>query len=389
MSKNKGYKKIGTKNGKNIYEAIIEVGFDINGKRKRKRKRHTGNNQSAEIWYAELVKEYYHKAKEINVNDTTFEEYSILFIKNYCEPNISKITLKDYKALLKDILPIIGDIKLNEIDTFMLDTMYQKIKIGKKGKELSPKTMIHYFDLVNLMLKQAKRWKLIENNPNEDAIRPKNVKKKRNYYNKEQVETLFHCLEQESIKYRTIIVLTLISGVRRSELCAIRWNDIDFDNKTIYIDNSLKVIDGIVDEEKAKTEYSIRSIDMDDVSMDLLREYKEWQDRYIASLGDKWQGTNRVFTSKNGGHIHPDTCNKILQKVLKKYELPKITFHELRHTCATLLNSEGVDPITIKERLGHSNVNITLDIYTHSLESSKKASVNIFNDLHKNKKSAI
>ena len=83
MSKNKGYKKIGTKNGKNIYEAIIEVGFDINGKRKRKRKRHTGNNQSAEIWYAELVKEYYHKAKKINVNDTTFEEYSILFILSH------------------------------------------------------------------------------------------------------------------------------------------------------------------------------------------------------------------------------------------------------------------------------------------------------------------
>lgn len=199
--------------------------------------------------------------------------------------------------------------------------------------------MVHYYDLINLMFKQAKKWKFIERNPNDDATRPKLQKKKRNYYNVEQVQTLFNVLSQENIKYRTIITLTLVSGVRRSELCAIRWSDIDFNKQTIYIDNSLKVIDGEIDEENAKTDYSVRYIDIDSNTMELLKEYKKWQEGYILYIGSKWQGTDRVFTDIHGRHMHLDTCNKILQKIIIKYKLPHITFYELRHTCATLLNN--------------------------------------------------
>ncbi len=248
--------------------------------------------------------------------------------------------------------------------------------------------MVHYYDLINLMFKQAKKWKFIERNPNDDATRPKLQKKKRNYYNVEQVQTLFNVLSQENIKYRTIITLTLVSGVRRSELCAIRWSDIDFNKQTIYIDNSLKVIDGEIDEENAKTDYSVRYIDIDSNTMELLKEYKKWQEGYILYIGSKWQGTDRVFTDIHGRHMHLDTCNKILQKIIIKYKLPHITFYELRHTCATLLNSKGVGPVTIKERLGHSNINITMDIYTHVLESNKKASVNVFAELQNNVKNS-
>lgn len=249
--------------------------------------------------------------------------------------------------------------------------------------------MLHYFDLVNLMFKQAKKWQFVEYNPNEDATRPKLQKKKRNFYNIEQVQDLFSCLNNENIKYRTIIILTLVSGVRRSELCALRWNDIDFINQTIYVDNSLKVIDGVVDEENAKTDFSVRTINLDNNTMKLLEEYKKWQDGYKLYMGNKWKEENRVFTDKYGEHIHPCTCNKILQKIVRKYNLPKITFHELRHTCATLLNSQGVDPVTIKERLGHSNINITLDIYTHALEQNKKDSVKVFSQLQNNIKNNL
>ncbi len=382
---NKGYKKIGTKNGLTIYETYIECGFDkITGKRKRIRRRHIGNRESAELWYADLVKKYYHKTNKINLTDMTFREYSELFINNYCIPHVSRITTKDYKQMLKSILPFIGNVKLNKITTFMLDTMYQKLKIGKNGNELSSKTMSHYYNLMSVMLKQAKKWKFIENNPNEDASRPKVEKKKRRFYNREQVELLFKCLENENIKYRTLITLALVSGARRSELCAIRWSDVDFENKTIFIDNSLKIIDGEVDEEKAKTPYSVRYVNIDDVTMQLLKEYKKWQDEYICNMGEKWLGTNRVFTSVRGKHMHPDTCNKILQKIIAKYGLKKISFHNLRATCSTLLNSEGVDPVTIKERLGHSNAQISMDLYTGSLESNKKASANIFAQIQHN-----
>ena len=377
------YKKIGTVNGENLYEAVIEAGYSVTGDRNRIRRRHTGTKESAEIWHAELMKEYYHKGKRVKLNDLTFKEYSQIFIQNYCESNISKVTQKDYTNMLKNILPYLEDIKLTKITTFMLDNMYKKIKAGKKGKELSPKTMSHYYNLMSLMFKQAKKWKLIESNPNEEAIKPKLVKKKRNCYNNEQVITLLKCLENENIKYRTIIALTLNSGMRRSELCALRWSDIDFINNTILVDNSLKVIDGVVDEEKAKTEYSVRTIYVGQTIISLLQEYKRWQDEYIIKLGDKWQGTDRIFTSPNGHHIHPDTCSDILRKVLKKYDLPRITFHELRHTCASILNSNGIDIKTISERLGHANVDITLNIYTHIFTQNKIECANVFDRLEK------
>ena len=285
--------------------------------------------------------------------------------------------------MLNNILPLLGDIKLKKIDTFMLDKLYQKLKVGKKGKELSPKTMSHYYNLVSLMFKQAKKWKFIDSNPNEEATKPKLVKRKRNFYDTEQVLELFNCLENEDIKTKTIITLALDSGARRSELCAIRWSDIDFDNKTLYIDNSLKVIDGEVDEEKAKTEYSVRTIELGVNTIELLKEYKKWQDDYIASKGDKWLGTDRVFTAIDGKHMHPDTTNKILKRVLEKYDLPKLSFHELRHTCASILNSNGIDPVTIKERLGHSDTSTTMNIYTHPFEDNKRASACVFDNLHK------
>ena len=368
---------------KNLYRITIEVGGDVSGKRKRVRTIFHGTKEEVELRHAELTKQYYHKAKKINYNDMSFTDYSNIFIENYCEDNVSKITLKNYKDMLNRVIPLIGSYQLKKITTFMLDKMYQKIRYSNNGKELAPKTMLHYYNLMSLMFKQAKKWKFIENNPNEDAKRPKLVRKSRNFYDNEQVMKLLTCLAQENVKTRSIIILALDSGIRRSELCALRWGDINFEEKTILIDNSLKVIHGVVDEEKAKTEYSVRTIKISDSTIDLLKVYKNEQDKYIKSMGNKWVGTDREFTAKDGKHMHPDTPNKILLKVLQKYDLPKLSFHELRHTCASILNSNGVDPKTISERLGHANPTITMNIYTHAFKSNGEISAKVFDSFQK------
>ncbi len=92
-------------------------------------------------------------------------------------------------------------------------------------------------------------------------------------------------LKNENIKYRTLITLAIDSGARRSEICALKWNDVDFENNTILIDNGLKVVNGIVDESKAKNTYSNRKIIISQVCIDLLKEYKAWQDDYKKKLG--------------------------------------------------------------------------------------------------------
>ena len=378
-------KRVGTKNGLGHYNIVIECGYDINGDRIRIRRQFYGCKKDAELFEAELKKEFYHKGDRVKLNDLTFNEYTTLFINNYCVPNISKITLKDYQTMLKRILPIIGELKLKKINGRILDMMYKKIKVGVKGKELSPKSMTHYYNLIGLMFKQAKKWKLVDYNPNEDATKPKVVKSKRKFYDTEQVLQLLEHLEHEEIKVKTLILLALNTGARKGEICALRWSDVDFEKKNLYIDNSLKVINGVVDEEKAKTDYSVRFVELGDNILEQLKQYKEWQDKYISQMGNKWQGTDRIFTALNGNHMHPDTPNKILQKVLLKYELPKISFHELRHTYASIMNYNGIDAKTISEQLGHSNVNISLNVYTHTFESKKRESAKVFDNLQNQK----
>ena len=96
-----------------------------------------------------------------------------------------------------------------------------------------------------------------------------------------------------------------------------------------------------------------------------------------------WKNENRIFISKYGTHIHPDTCTDILSQIIKKYNLPKITFHELRHTCTSLLIDNGVNIKAVSLRLGHSNTNTTMSIYTHAYEASKKESADKFDKILK------
>lgn len=368
---------------KNKFKVCVELGYDIFGKRKRTTKVINGSLRDAQFAELKMTKEFYHKGETTNINGLTFREYSEIFLSKYCSENVSLVTIKSYKQILSKIYPIICHIKLNKIDTFILDNMYSVLKKGEQTKVRASETMLHYYRLINVMLSQAVKWELIESNPNTNAIKPKREKTERRCYSLNQVEKLLDCLKNENIKYRTLITLAIDSGARRSEICALKWNDVDFENNTILIDNGLKVVNGIVDEAKVKNSYSNRKIIISQACIDLLKEYKSWKDDYKKKIGKMWKNENRIFTSKYGTHIHPDTCTDILCQIIKKYNLPKITFHELRHTCTSLLIDNGVNIKAVSLRLGHSNTNTTMNIYTHAYEASKQQSADMFDKILK------
>lgn len=365
----------------NKFKIIIECGYDIFGKRTRHCEIFKGTSAEAKIREAELMKEHYHKGNKVNINNLDFEEYSNLFLEKYCCNNVSNITIRNYKQMLKRINQYIGKFKLCKITSVLLDSLYQKLRVGEKGNILSGKTMTHYYNLIGLMLNQAMNWNLIQENVNNKARKPKVEKKERNFYNIEETTQMLECLKEEPIKYRALITLALDSGARRSEICALKWDDIDFEDCTLLIDNSLKVVNGKVDEKEAKTSSSKRKIYISKATIDVLKEYKCWQNEYIENQGKNWKGINRVFTSKNGAHMHPDTCGKIINKVLKKHNLSKLSFHELRHTSATILLESGINPKVVCDRMGHANPRVTMEIYAHVFDKTKKASANTFNTL--------
>lgn len=373
-----------TRISNNKYKITIELGYDILGNRKRKTENFIGTKPEATKREAELKSVFYHIGKAININDLTFEEFSEIFLEKYCKDNISLVTTSGYKKLLKKIIPIIGKYKLSKITPFILDSMYQKLGIGIDGQQLGYHSKYGYYKLINVMMNQAIRWEILDKNPNLKATKPKKEHKEKRFYEIEHVNKLLDVLDNESIKYKTLIVLALDTGARRSEICALRWSDINIDTRIIKIDKSLKVVEGIVDEKTTKTESSKREIMISESTLKVLEEYREWQNAYIKVVGKKWNGTDRIFTSKDGNYIHPSTCDHILRKIVKKYELDPICFHELRHTCASLLINIGIDPKTVSKRLGHSDSSVTMEIYTHIFESSKKACADKFDEMFKN-----
>ena len=360
------YRKIGT----NKYIISVELGNDILGNRRRKTKVIYGNIQDVKKAEAELVRKYYRTENVADIKDITFQQYGEVFLKRYCDENVSLITKSGYERMLKVINKLIGHYKLSNITPYILDTMYQKIKT-EDGKNLSAETMLHYYRLVNVMFVQAVKWELVSNNPNNKANRPKKQKSDRECYDNKQVDKLLECLSNESLKCRTLVILALDSVARRSEICDLTWQNINFEKNEITISSSLKVVNGVVDNKNAKNSYSKRNVYISDITINLLKQFKSHQIGEWKKNGKQLTDNCRVFATPKSSYLHPDTCSKTITKIVKKYDLKKITFHGLRHTSASLLINEGINPKTVSQRLGHSSTNMTMEIYTHAFESSK------------------
>lgn len=378
-----------TKIGEKKYKITIELGYDILGNRKRKTLNFEGTKSEATKKEAELKSEYYHIGESKRISDLTMNELAEMFIEKYCKPNISPITTHGYQKSLKKILPIIGNKKIKDITPYVLDSMYQKLRIGKKGQDLGYHSIYNLHKVMNNMFNHAIKWELIDKNPNLKANKPKKEHKEKNFYDEKQVKKLLDVLENEPLKYKLLVVLALDSGARRSELCALRWSDIDLETRMMSITKSLKVFEGVVDEKTTKTQSSIRTIKLSESTIELLKEYKEWQDAYKKVYKRKWTSRdNRIFTSTDGGYMHPSTCDHALRNIVRRYKLDPICFHELRHTCASLLINSGIDPKTVSKRLGHSDTSITMEIYTHAFEVSKNACADKFDEMMKNMQNA-
>lgn len=373
-------KKIDT----NKYKITIELGYDILGNRKRKTYNFEGSKQEAIKKEAELKSEFYHIGESKRISDLTFEDLAELFLNKYCIPNISPTTTHGYKESLKRILPILGKKKIKDITPLTLDDMYQKLKYGAKGQELGYHSIRNLHKVINCMFNKAIQWEIIDKNPNVKTTKPKRDHREKHFYDENQVKILLDCLEDESIKYKLLVVLALDSGARRSEICALRWSDIDFDTRMMSITKSLKVVEGQVYEKTTKTESSVRTIKLSESTIKVLKEYQEWQNAYIKVLGRRWVGTeDRIFTSKEGKYMFPGVCDHILRHIVHKYDLDPICFHELRHTCASLLINSGIDPKSVSKRLGHADTSITMEIYTHAFEESKNACADKFDEMMK------
>lgn len=396
------------KRGKNSWRLVVSCGLGPDGKQVKKTKtvrvetsceeesckgcaklNRCRARKGAEKLLAEFVVEI-EKGMYIEPSKLTFKDFVEKWIQDYAESNLDPKTLHRYKEILDSrILPAMGHLRLDQIKPMHLVEFYKNLQedgIRKDGKPggLSPKTILQHHRIISSILNDAVEWQIIKENPVTRVKPPRVKKKKTECYDKEQTMALLAALDGEPLKYKTMVMLTIATGLRRGEMLGLEWQDVDFKNNTIDVHKATQYVPrkGVF-VKSPKTEESTRLITVPASVMALLKEYKKQQTEERLKMGNLWQAGDKLFTNRYGQPLHPDYITHWFSEFLERHNLPHIRFHDLRHLNATLLIAEGVPLKNVSKRLGHSNISTTADIYTHALQSVDQEAANKLDGLFK------
>ena len=299
--------------------------------------------------------------------DMLFADYMNAWLE-IVKPNIEKTTLSNYITAVKGhIEPYFRDkgITLGKLEPRHIQSFYIH-----EQQTLCGTTVLHEHARIHCALKYAVKMDLIQSNPADKVDRPKKNKFIAGYYRKEELEELFEATKDDP--YSLIIQMTAFYGFRRSEVLGLKWDAIDFDRNTITVKHVVvqTKVDGkltVLREDRAKTKSSLRSMPLTQYFREKLLEHKAVQDENRRVCGNCYnkEFIGYIFTDPLGNLVRPDTLSEHFHKLLKKHGLRKIRFHDLRHSCASLMLANEIPMKLIQEWLGHSDISTTANIYSH------------------------
>jgi integrase len=416
------------------YCITVSNGYDITGKKIREKATYIPDSnlspKQQQKAFDKFVFEFEEKVKNgkyLKGEKISLKDFSEKWMKDYCISNLQLTTYSSYQQYLdQKILPALGHLKLSKIQPMHLQSFYNNLLEGgirKDGKEggYSSSTIKKCHAILSSILTVAVHWQVTESNPCERVSPPKskNIEDDIKYFTLEQAEAFLNAIEMEfSTTYKAhnriddtgkqyyveaytearglptqlkiFFYLALFGGLRRGELIALTWNDVDYDNNTISVTKSTGYANKTTITKAPKNKSSIRTVKIPKSTMELLKKYKKEQNELRLSLGDQWMGDNNIFIQWNGKQMNLSTPYQAFKEIINKYNstiadkslhLPNIPLHGLRHTSATLLISENMDVQTVSSRLGHAQTSTTLNIYAHSLKKSDEKAACILENL--------
>lgn len=368
------------KRGENSWRLVYFKGRDQDGNRIRFTRTYKGNRPRAEKALAKFVTEVENGLVGEGEN-MFFRDLCDRWLTEYAKEHLSPKTYSDYQKIIEQRLrPTFGQYKIHEIKPLNIIKFYRELRAPEqrkdgreeegKPKSLSGATIQKYHRILSSIFSTAVHWQLIAANPCSRVEVPKSERREASFYDEKQLDKLFKVLEGENIKYRTLILLAILTGLRRGELVALKWGDINFDKGTLTVSKQAQYIPGqgvVVREPKTKS--SRRTIALPSTAINYLKEHRREQAAERFKIADLWKDGNYLFTTWEGKIMHPDTPSSWFNDFLKKNNLPHIRFHDLRHSSATILLGNGIPLKNVSARLGHSSASITANIYAHALES--------------------
>lgn len=348
------------------------------------------NKAAQELAEEAGVQESQHVLTPIQTPSTPlFSDFCEIYLTAKKE-NISSTTFLLYETAIQRILiPKLGHLHLDEIKPFHVQELINFLatpsgRVDKKGEKLAPATIRRYLTILQSIMTMAWKQEYIQSNP-ADTRRleiSKIVTPEVEAFSNEEIAEILKMAQLEPIHIHAVIATAIYTGARRGEIAGLKWEDVDFEKRTMYIRRSVVKLVGQEPEIKLpKTISSIRQMAIPQALCDVLQELKKEQDRKKALLGEKWHEEGFLFTDWCGHVMHPHTPTKQFDKFLKKYGFRHLKFHGLRHSSATYLLSNGCDIKTVSKRLGHTSIDTT-NIYVHALAKTDKAAADCFDTIN-------
>ena len=324
----------------------------------------------------------------LNAQHMTMNTFFETWLSEIKEHTVKANTISVYMEIYKiHIAPVLGKLQVSSINKLMVQRLLNNM--SKSG--LSANTLAKTKAILYSIFKEAMENRMISHNPCEN-ITIRRDKTERRVLSYEEQKIFLEAISGS--RYETLCILGLSTGLRIGELSGLRWSDINFEEKTLTVERTYIYLHDVKNHQmkdefhSPKTKNSFRTIRLLDSTLALLKEHKNRQDTEKRTMGDEWQpvedGEDLVFTTKNGGPVRglnvAETLNNYVKKINKKEELQaakeqrepiifeRITPHTLRHTFATRAFESGIPPKVVQQILGHSSLEMTMDLYTHVTE---------------------
>jgi|LFRM01.2.fsa_nt_gb integrase len=347
---------------KSSWTIVIDLGRDpATGKQKRIYRSVKCNKKQAEQEALRLVAEILSKTY-VKPQKLTLEGYLMQWLETVCVPNRAAKTVSSYRTCIeKHIAPRIGKLWLTDVEPMHIQQLYADMLadgVGKRTIELTHATLYSAFE-------QAIKLQVLKTNPAHGTEVPRPEKKETVVLSPDKIWVLLQAAETSPV--RDLVHLALATGMRKTELLALKWDDINLDKGIIYVQRNLIRVKEKTILKEPKTKSSQRPILLDPITLSRLRNMR---------------GNSKsefVFTRADGENpMCPYTVTHQFARIAKAAGMPGLRFHDLRHAHATVLLGQGINPKIVQERLGHASIRTTMDIYSHVIPTMQKEAADSF-----------
>ncbi len=318
-------------------------------------------------WVREITNKIEH-GMTFDATQLTLERYMQSWLTGK-DLSIRQNTARNYRRYTEqDILPVIGKMRLQNIQPAHIRQMYLRMQAEGKGS----RTIQLVHSTLHCALKQAVKERLIGYNPMDAVERPKVETKEFHIFTESQARTFLEATKGHP--YEALFYLALTTGLRKGELLGLMWDDVDWEKGTLRVERQLQqAYSSSAVLVPTKTKSGRRQIKLGKIGLAMLEAHRKRQEAQKILAGDSWKENGMIFTTGIGTYASQSKVSKKFKQILYENDLPDIRFHDLRHTSISLLLDMGTPINTVQRRAGHSKAIVTTDIYGHVMAHSQDA----------------